>query len=104
MNSLYDQPVQEPLETEEGLNMDNVVALPAGILLQVGSFNGSRWFALQQSGQSIAVTWEELEGLISGLKEAQEANRPDDAPEQLQLFDPDNPPEAPNEHGMDSAQ
>lgn len=103
MSGLYDPPTQQ-VQPEPGLNLDSVVDLPAGILLQSGSFNGDKWFALQQGGQSIAVTYDELEGLISGLREAQEQNTPAPAPEQLQLFDPDNPPEAPNEHGVDSAQ
>jgi hypothetical protein len=99
MSSLYDHPTKEA-----GLNLDGVISLPAGITLQIGSFDGQRWFAMNQAGQSIAVTWEELEGLISGLKQAQTWNKPDPAPEQLTLFDPDNPPEAPSEHRMDPAQ
>lgn len=97
MSDLYDHP-------EPGLNLDGVIDLPAGIKLRSGSFDGKRWFALNQAGQSIAVTWEELEGLISGLAGVWADNKPDPAPVQLQLFDPDNPPEAPNEHGMDPAQ
>lgn len=103
MSGLYDPPSKTAVQPEPGINMDSVIDLPAGILLQSGSFNGEKWYSLQQTGQSIAVTWDELEGLISGLKEAQEQGRPDLAPEQLRLFDPDNPPEAPNEHGMDTA-
>jgi len=103
MSGLYDPPTQA-VQPEPGLNLDSVSALPAGINLQVGSFDGKRWFALLQGGQSIAVTWEELEGLISGLTEAQEQNRPDPAPEQLRLFDPDDySSEDPNEHGVDTA-
>ena len=103
MSGLYDPPTQQ-VKAEPGLNLDSVIDLPAGILLQSGSFNGDKWFALQQGGQSIAVTYDELEGLISGLREAQEQAKPGPAPKQLTLFDPDNPPEAPNEHRVDSAQ
>jgi hypothetical protein len=105
MSGLYDPPsktqVVEP--PESGLNLDGVVDLPAGITLQIGSFDGKRWFALNQSGQSIVVTWEELEELVSALAGVWKENKPDPAPVQLQLFDPDSPPEAPDEHRLDSA-
>jgi hypothetical protein len=105
MSNLYDSPSETLVEIpESGLNMDSAISLPAGITLQVGSFDGKRWFALLQGGQSIAVTGDELEGLISGLWAALRDNDRDPAPEQLQLFDPENPPEAPNEHGVDTAQ
>jgi hypothetical protein len=100
MSDLYDHPKAAP---EPGLNLDCVVALPAEITLQVGSFNGKRWFAMNQAGQSIAVDYEELGELISGLSDVWAANEPDPVPEQLRLFDPDNPPEAPSEHRMDPA-
>lgn len=103
MSGLYDPPTQA-VQPEPGLNLDAAIALPAGITLQVGSFDGKRWFAMLQGGQSIAVTYEELDGLISGLTEAKDQNKPEPAPEQLRLFDPDNPPEAPSEHRVDSAQ
>ena len=104
-NNIYDAPITT---APEGSGSVKVCAVPsANIVVETRAFAGQRWFALGQTNnigesESIAVSYGELEELVSGLNKAlaQYAPKP---PEQLRLFDPDNPPEAPDEHRVDTA-
>lgn len=93
-------------EKEPGLDISNdALKVPsAEITVTSRAFAGKRWFTIAQENtdvtEAVAVSYEELEELVSVLQEALSRWEPDIAPEQLKLFDP----EELNDPGLDPAQ
>jgi hypothetical protein len=93
--SLYSSSEQEPLNIES-----------AHISITSRPFDGYVYYTITQYNkfegkQTIAVSLEECQELIYGLELAM--GKRNKMPKQLQLFDPDNPPEAPSDPRLDSA-
>lgn len=101
MSDIYSTPSQiraaQPLPRQEGtdLSLAPLEVKSAGINITSRPFAGNRWFAIAQEHKGevavITVTGDELDQLISVLREEQKRAREgnDAAPEQLRLFDPD---------------
>ena len=105
-NNIYDAPITTPPTGDGSVKVCSVPS--ANIVVETRAFAGQRWFALGQTNnigesESIAVSYGELKELVSLLIKALDQYKPN-APEQLRLFDPDNPPEAPRDNRLDPAQ
>lgn len=78
----------------------------ANITVESRAFAGDRWYTIAQQGkegvQAVAASTGELKELVSVLQEALYRSSPVES-EQLRLFDPDNPPEAPRDSRLDPA-